>query len=527
VARPLTAASPWWRGGAIYQVYPRSFADADGDGIGDLDGLNARLPYIASLGVEAVWLTPINPSGGVDGGYDVTDYLDVDPVFGGLPAFERFVSAAHEQGLRVIVDFVPNHTSDRHPWFVEARTGRDSPKRDWYVFVDGRGPDGQEPPNNWASMFSGSAWVRDERSGQWYLASFYPQQPDLNWANPEVRRAMHDVLRTWLDRGVDGFRIDVVHRLGKDPELRDNPPTPIGALASSRREPAWSTTAHLNDENGPEVHRYLREMREALGEECLLLGEVWLLDLGEVVRYLAPGELDLAFNFPFALSPWEPGPKTEVLALTERLFRDVWPAWHLSNHDMPRVASRYGASAVRAAAILVLTLRGTPVLYQGEEIGMADGEVPAARRFDPIGRDGCRTPMQWDASPNAGFCPPDVEPWLPVAEGYERRNVAAQEGDPVSELALYRRLLSARREHPALATGATRPLPAPDGVLAFERSDGHERFAVMVSLGDRDLAVEPGRGRIAIPSHPQREGERVEGTTTLRPDEAIVVHLDG
>jgi alpha-glucosidase len=516
----VTGEAPWWRGGVIYQVYPRSFADGNGDGIGDLDGLTARIGHIASLGADAVWLNPIQPSGGVDGGYDIVDYLGVDSDYGGIDAFGRFVEAAHARGLRVILDFVPNHTSDRHPWFLDARSDPLSPKRSWYVFAGGR--DGG-PPNNWASRFFGPSWVRDDASGQWYLASFYPQQPDLNWHNPDVRRAMTDVLRTWTSRGVDGFRIDVIHRLAKDPSLRDNPPEAPGALGDEHRSDPWTDTGHVFDEDGPEVHGYIREMRDAVGHDRLLLGEVWLLDLHKVVPYLASGELDLAFNFPFALSPWNARAMGAAVDLAEQLYTDVWPTYHLSNHDMPRHPTRYGERSARAAALLLLTLRGTAVLYQGEEIGMVDGDVPRSRRTDRMGRDGCRTPMQWDGSTNAGFCPPDAQPWLPVADGHQHRNVSAEEGDPDSILALYRRLLTARRRHSALAVGSYLRLDAPDGCLAYERKGGDERFVVAINFTEEPCRVTTGEGVIAVATSTRRVGERVPGPVILKGNEAVVL----
>jgi alpha-glucosidase len=516
---------PWWRGGAIYQIYPRSFADANGDGIGDLDGITARLPYVASLGVDAVWLNPIYPSGGADGGYDVIDHSDVDPAYGDLASFDRLVREAHRLGLRVILDVVPNHTSDRHPWFVEARSSPASSKRDWYVFADGRNG-GTDPPNNWSSVFFGPSWTRDERSGQWFLTSFYREQPDLDWSNPAVRAAMEDVLRTWTGRGVDGFRIDVIHLLSKDPDLRDNPPPASRDASQGPGEPAWLHSDPAYSENQPSVHDHVREIRAVVGTERLLLGEVWIFDLREVVRYLAPGELDLAFNFPFAFSPWEAGAIGEVIEGSERLFHDVWPAWHLSNHDMPRHATRHGERTVRAAALLLLTLRGTPVLYQGEEIGMADGLVPEGRAVDRMGRDGCRTPMQWDGSANAGFCPAGSEPWLPLAAGWEDRNVAAQEADQDSVHSLYRRLLAARRRHPALASGPYRALAAPPGALAFERTAPAGRFAVAVNLTGDAIEVPLGRGRVAVATSLGREGEDVGPGVGLGPDEAVVVALE-
>jgi alpha-glucosidase len=375
-------------------------------------------------------------------------------------------------------------------------------------------------------VFFGPLWTRDERSGQWFLTSFYREQPDLDWSNHAVRAALADVLRTWNARGADGFRIDVIHGLGKDPDLRDNPSPASRDAAPGPGDPAGLHGERVYSENQPAVHDHVREIRAVVGAERLLLGEVWIFDLREVVRYLAPGELDLAFNFPFAFSPWEAGAIGEVLEVSERLFHEVWPAWHLSNHDMPRHATRHGERAVRAAAVLLLTLRGTPVLYQGEEIGMADGVVPEERAVDRMGRDGCRTPMQWDGSPNAGFCPAGTEPWLLLAAGWEGRNVALQEADDDSVLALYRRLLAARRRHPALASGPYRTLAAPPGTLAFERTAPGERFAVAANLTGEVVEVPLGRGRVAVATSLGREGEVVGPGVGLGPDEAVVVALE-
>lgn len=517
--------------GVIYQVYVRSFADGNGDGLGDLVGLTERLDHVVALGAATLWLNPIHPSGGVDMGYDVTDYLDVDPALGGMEAFDRFLAEAHRRGLRVLIDFVPNHTSDRHPWFVESRASRDAPRRDWYWWADPR--DGG-PPNNWVSVFGGSAWVWDEGTGQYYLASFYSEQPDLNWENPEVRRTLGEALRFWVERGVDGFRLDALHRLSKDPGLRDNPPRtlspgdPDAVILASLGYAEWRAEYHAQhhvyDQNGPREHEYLRELRKAAGPEAFLLGEVWHPELAGVARYLAPDELDLAFNFRFSFQPWDGEAMGAAVEAVEATWPpDAWPCYHLSNHDAPRHATRFGERAVRPAAVLLLTLRGTPVLYQGEEIGMVDGVVPPERRRDRVGRDPCRTPMQWDGSANAGFCPPDVEPWLPVAPGHEERNVARQAGDPDSILALYRRLLALRRSSAALRRGRYRRLPAPEGCLAYLREAGAERMAVAVNFTSEETAVALPEGVVAVHTSVREEGEGVRGTYRLGGDQAVVV----
>jgi alpha-glucosidase len=513
VSRPT---SP--REGVIYQIYPRSFADGDGDGIGDLLGLRERLGYLLELGVDSLWLNPISPSGGVDGGYDVADYTEVDAAYGGLDALDRLLAEAHRAGLRVLLDFVPNHTSDRHPWFVEARSSRGSPKRSWYVFADGLSG---SPPNDWLSGFGGSAWVAEPESGQFYLAGFYSEQPELNWDTPEVRTAVIEAMRFWVDRGVDGFRIDVVHRLSKDPLLRDN-------LVASAAQPPHDQKGSVPrfDENGPRIHDYVREIREGVGGGSLLLGEVWMLELQEVARFLGPGELDLAFNFPFATAPWDPEAMAAAVDEAARLFVGPGaPAYHLSNHDVSRHATRFGDRAIRPAAVLLLTLPGSPVLYYGEEVGMTDGQVPTQQRYDRFGRDPCRTPMQWDPSGNAGFCPPGVDPWLPVAGGFERRTVAVQRDDPDSVLSLYRRLIAVRKESPALRVGSYRRIDAPSGCLAYVRERGDDRFLVAVNFTSSELAVPGATGSVVAATSLRREGLPVESEVVLNGDEALVIRL--
>jgi alpha-glucosidase len=516
----------WWRGAALYEAYPATFADGDGDGTGDLAGLTSRLGYLADLGVDAVWLTPIYPSGGVDGGYDVTDYRDVDPVYGGLEAFDRFLAEAHRIGLRVVLDFVPNHTSSRHPWFLDSRSSRRSARRRWYVWADGRPGDRAGrvgPPNNWLSTFGGSAWVFDPPTGQFYLASYYPEQADLDWDNPEVREAMTEALRFWVDRGVDGFRLDVVHRLSKDPELRDDPLLP-------GRDPAegWGAYDHLYDLHGPRIHDHVRAIRRAVGPTTLLLGEINLFDLEKVFSYLAPGELDLAFNFPFAMGPWDAESKAEAVAMAEALaIRGPWPCYHLSNHDEVRHPTRFGERTTRAAAVLLLTLRGTPVLWQGEELGMTNVAVPPDRRRDRKGRDGARTPMRWDASPGAGFCPPGVEPYLPIGPGHRERNVRSESADPDSVLALYRRLLALRRRSPAIRSGTHRRIEAGPRLMAFLREARALRHLVVVNLSSEPAAFGlGGGGTVEVATSARLEGRRIEGTCRLEGDQAVVILLD-
>jgi len=542
----------WWREGTIYQIYPRSFADSDGDGVGDLAGITARLDHLndgtpASLGVDAIWLSPFYPSPMVDFGYDVADYTDVDPIFGTLPDFDRLVTEAHARGIRVIVDLVPNHTSDQHPWFIESRSSRDSPKRDWYVWADSQ--PGDRPPNNWLSTFprAGRAWTFDRGTGQWYLHSFLPEQPDLNWWNPEVRRAMDEVMRFWLDRGVDGFRIDVAHRMAKDPELRDNP---LVALDGDDDPPGEARAVRLArlgidqlyDEDWPEVHEILRRFRRTLDlyEDRMVVGEVYLLDLRKLARYYGSGrdELHLAHNFVFLHQPWKPQAFRSVVDEYESLLpADAWPAYFLGNHDHPRVPSRFdeggnGLARARVGAMMVLTLRCTPFLYYGEEIGMTDGLIPPERIVDVDGRDPERTPMQWDASPGAGFT--NGGPWLPVAPGAERVNVAAQRDDPASMLSLYRHLIWYRKGSAALRRGGYRSLPdAPPELYAYLREAPEERERLLIALNFSGEPVEwpslpdlPADGHLELSTDPSRQpGPVALAGLTVGPDEGVIVRL--
>ena len=410
----------WWRDAVVYQIYPRSFQDSDGDGIGDLAGITQRLDHLTSLGVDALWLSPIYPSPLADFGYDVADYENVDPQLGTLEDFDRLVTAAHERGLKVLLDLVPCHTSIEHPWF------REHP--DWYIWADG-----DSPPNNWVAAFGGSAWTIDEETGRWYLHSFYPEQPDLDWRNPEVVRAMQGVVRFWLDRGADGFRLDAINQLLKDAELRDDPPA-TGTFPLPLH-PEAAKLERIYSGNRPEVGEALAALRAAAGD-ALLVGEVYL-PTSEYGPYLE--HLDLVFAFELFHSPWD----AERLRAT---IVDSVPldhvAWVLSNHDFPRLPTRFGRENERSAATLLLTLPGTAFVYQGDEIGLADGPG-ADPPFDRAGRDGARHPMQWDPGPHGGFT--TGEPWLPTLDPTER-NVADQARDSGSLLELYRRLIHLRKE---------------------------------------------------------------------------------
>jgi alpha-glucosidase len=511
----------WWQRGAIYQIYPRSFADGDGDGVGDLRGITSRLDHLAELSVEAVWLSPFYPSPMGDFGYDVADYCDVDPVFGTLVDFDELVATCHARGIRVVIDWVPNHTSDRHPWFEASRSSREHPRRDWYVWRD-PAPDGG-PPNDWESAFRacGAAWTPDESTGQYYLHSFMPQQPDLDWDNPEVEAAMHDVLRFWLDRGVDGFRIDVVHRIAKDPLLRDN------AGAPRRHDEDWDS-----------IHDRLRRIRGVVDAypDRMLVGEVYLFDLHRVVSYINTGDqLHLAHNFVFLHLPWSAEAFRTSIDDFEALAEEAaWPAWFLANHDHPRVASRFdedgrGADRARAIALMLYALRGTPFVYQGEELGLPDAEIPPERVVDVDGRDPERAPIPWQppsvAGPGAGFT--TGEPWLPLVADAERLCAERQAADPSSTLALFRRLAALRAATPALQTGTQRMLDTGDGVLAWQREDTDDRLLVAVNFATEATALAlPSEATVMLSTDPDRtEGAVQPAALELSPGEGVLLRL--
>ncbi len=519
----MTEARPWWHAAVIYQIYPRSFQDSDGDGVGDLCGIASRLDYLRDLGVDAIWLSPIFPSPMADFGYDVADYCGIDPSFGTLAHFDALVAAAHERGLRVLLDLVPNHSSDQHPWFQESRSSRDNPKRDWYIWRDAK-PDGG-PPSNWISDFGGSSWEWDEATGQYYLHAFLKEQPDLNWRNPDVRAAMMDVLRFWFDRGVDGFRIDVLWHVIKHADLLDNPANP--KWRPGMNEMLKHEQLHSTDQ--PEVHDIAADMRDiadAAGDR-VLIGEIYL-PVDKLVRYYGadrPG-VHLPFNFQLIAAKWD---AAELASRIERyeaaLPEGGWPNWVLGNHDRPRVTARLGEEQARVAAMLLLTLRGTPTLYYGDELGIADVAIPPDRVRDPaelrqpglgIGRDPVRTPMAWDGSSNAGFSAGG--PWLPLHGDWATRNVEAQGADSTSMLSLTRGLLALRRAHSVLQLGAIEDVCADGAVLSFVRRLGDERLTVALNLSDRPVEHD-WRGGRALMSTTGEEPER----DALAPNEGLIL----
>ena len=524
---------PWWREAVLYQIYPRSFQDSNDDGIGDLGGILGRIDYLEWLGIDAVWLSPIFRSPHADFGYDISDYCDVDGIFGSREDLDRLRDALHDRGLRLILDLVPNHTSEEHRWFRAARSSRADPMRDWYIWAD-PGPDGG-PPNNWLSVFGGSAWEWDEATGQYYYHAFLKEQPDLNWRNPEVREAMLDVMRHWLDWGADGFRVDVMWHLIKDDQLRDNPPNPGYDPATARHSYDRLIPAYTTDQ--PEVHEAVAEMRRVMDRygDRLLIGEIYL-PVERLVRYYGV-ERDgahLPFNFQLVQLPWDRETIEAAIDTYEGALPDeAWPNWVLSNHDRPRVAARWGEDAARAAAVLLLTLRGTPTLYYGDELGIGDVPISPERVRDPQAirdpgspaRDAYRTPMQWTAAESAGFS--RVAPWLPVTADHAARNVESQRRDPGSMLTLYRELLRLRRERPALRRGRYEPVPGQGPVLGFIRDDGKERVLVAINFAAEPARFRPRpepKGEVLLSTRGAREP--VRGEVVLGPNEAVVVALD-
>lgn len=534
----MTNAFRWWQTGIIYQIYPRSFQDSNGDGIGDLPGIIQRLDYLADLGIAAIWISPIFPSPMHDFGYDVADYTDIHPMFGTLADFDRLLAAAHERGLKVLLDLVPNHTSHEHPWF-QASLRSEAGKRDWYVWRD-PAPDGG-PPNNWLSVFGGPAWTLDAASGQYYLHSFLPEQPDLNYRNPAVLLAILGAMRFWLDRGVDGFRVDVITRLFKDAAFRDEPPNPHWDGVDP-----YNSLLHIHTRNLPEVHDVVRQMRRLLDGygERMMVGETYLPN-AELVKYYGADldECHLPFNFQLIALPWTAGAvRCAVDAYEAVLPAGAWPNWVLGNHDRPRIATRAGAAQAPVANMLLLTLRGTPTTYYGEELGMKNVPIPPEYIQDPpalkqpqiahiIGRDPVRTPMQWDDSPNAGFAPAGVRPWLPLAGDYAACNVAEQAQEPTSMLALYRRLAQLRCREPALQHGDYTAMDAGDGdVFAYVRSaPGGDRFLVVLNFGGQphtlDLSSAGAAAEIAVATDMVARGRVALADLRLAPNQGLVLRL--
>jgi len=522
----------WWQKGSVYQVYPRSFADSNGDGVGDLRGLISKLEYLEWLGVDAIWVSPVYPSPMADFGYDVSDYTGIHPIFGNLDDMQELIERAHQRNLRIILDFVPNHTSDQHPWFLEARSSRSNPKRDYFLWKDAK--PGGASPNNWLSVFGGSGWTWDATTEQYYYHAFLKEQPDLNWRNPEVRREMYAALRYWLDRGVDGFRVDVLWHLIKDAEWRDNPPNPD--FRPDRDQIPYNALLPTYSTDQPEVQEIACEMRSLLDgySERVLIGEIYLPIRRLVAYYGSSGNgAHLPFNFQLITLPWNaPQISASIGEYEGALPADAWPNWVLGNHDQPRIASRVGVAQARVAAVLLLTLRGTPTLYYGDELGMRDTLIFPEQMQDPQGkrigvsRDPSRTPMHWTGAEQAGFS--TAAPWLPIGYDYQYCNVESQAQDRDSMLGLYRRLIALRRAQPALSVGGYKPLVAQGQLLAYLREAGEQRFLVVLNLGSRPghLPLEGiGEGQVVISTDGRREGERVTRRLVMLGDDAVVVRL--
>ncbi len=495
----------WWKDGVIYQIYPRSFADSNGDGLGDLSGIISHLDYLVDLGIDAIWLSPIYPSPDKDFGYDVSDYCSVDPRFGNLADFDRLLVQAHQRGIHVILDMVMNHTSNQHEWFKQSSSSRENPKRDWYIW--------QDHPNNWQASFGGKAWEHDARTGQYYLHLFTKEQPDVNWRNPEVRKAQLDVFRFWLERGVDGFRLDVFNAYFKHPHFPNNPPK-LGLRGFDRQ-------SHIHDMDQPEMISLLQELRILLDSypERYAVGETYLVTPQKTLSYCGPDKLHAAFSFDFTtvtselavalkIYPWNPTWILQKILSREQAFSaaGVWPTNVMSNHDLPRAASRYARgendAQARIAMALLLTLRGTPFIYYGEEIGMRDihlhrNEIldPSGKNYWPLykGRDGCRSPMQWNDRPFAGFS--SARPWLPVNPNHIHRNVVAQQIDPNSLFNFTRKLLSLRRSFPALHRGDFVPLKTRRGVLSYLRTIKEQTSLVAMNFTGRSATYPLPKGK--------------------------------
>lgn len=524
----------WWRQAVFYQIYPLSFSDSDGDGYGDLEGIISRLDYLGdTLGVDAVWVSPFFKSPMADWGYDVADHTDVDPLFGDLAVCERLIEEVHARGMRVVFDYVMNHTSDQHPWFIESRSSEENPKREWYVWRDPR-PDGS-PPTNWLSVFGGPAWTMDDRTGQYFRHTYLKEQPDLNWRNPELVDQMLGVARFWLERGVDGFRVDAAHQMMKDPRERDNPPAPVDYDRPWKDMGDYDSQVHIYDLGHADVHRAHRLFRDVLDDypnSPMSIGEIHIFDLPEWASYYGDelDQLHMPFNFHLMAAHWDA--QSLRVAIESVLWNvpvGAWTNWTLGNHDEKRLATRLGADNARLAALLLLTLRGTPFIYYGDELGMVDIHVPEGEGRDPWGesvsylsRDGARSPMQWDSDENAGFS--DGNPWLSVAPDFHNRNVAAEMNDPASMLNLYRRLLAERRGSKALRIGSYMSHPSSsDVVLVYRRESDEDTKTVALNLSDEFQEVGIRSGRIVISTSDPDRGESFRERLALAPREGVLV----
>ncbi len=532
-ADAVAEGAPWWKAGVLYQVYPRSFADSNGDGVGDLQGVIDHLDHLEWLGVDGIWLSPVTVSPNADWGYDVEDYCEIDPELGDMEDLDCLVAEASRRGIRILLDLVPNHTSDRHPWFVDARSSRSARHRDWYVWADPK-QDGALP-NNWVSSFGGPAWTLDDETGQYYLNNFLPQQPDLNWWSDEVRSAFDSIIRFWFDRGVAGFRIDCCHMIVKDAALRDNPP----ATEDDDFMAQIFGQRSVYNSNRPEVHEVIRRWRrlsDSYQGSRVLIGETNVEQLDVMASYYGDGsdELHLAFNFPFVNTPFEASALREVVERTEVLLPPLaWPTWFASNHDLPRFVTRWAKgdpARARLALVVLLALRGTPVLYQGDEIGLADTDLDREDLLDPVGlrfwpaykgRDAVRTPMPWRNAPGGGFTSPGTRTWLPVGDA-AGCNVEDQKDDTLSFLSLARDMIGLRRKLPDLSVGSYRSLDAPDGVWAWRRG---ERVVVVANMSSDPARLDGVSGVVRVATDRRRDGERLSGYVEVRPWECLVAEL--
>jgi alpha-glucosidase len=524
----------WWRNAVIYQVYPLSFVDSDGDGFGDLEGVTSKLDYLSDvLGVDAVWFSPFFRSPMEDWGYDISDHTDVDPLFGDLKSAEKMVDEMHKRGMKVIVDYVLNHTSDKHPWFIESRSSRDNPKRDWYVWRDPDADGGL--PNNWVSVFSGPAWTLDGETGQYYRHTYLSRQPDLNWRNPEVVEAMMDVVRFWMELGVDGFRVDAAHQMMKDPLERNNPPVPPDYVRPWKDMGEYDNFVHLYDFGHPDVHeahRQFREVVDSFGRDALTVGEIHIFDLPEWASYYGDNldELTMPFNFHLMATEWNvPALRAKIESVMWNVPIGAWTNWTLGNHDEMRLATRLGVDRARLGAMLILTLRGTPFLYYGDELGMEDVPIPKESGRDPWGdnveylsRDGARTPMQWTSDANAGFT--SGNPWLPVAGDFAERNVENELDDPGSMLNLYRRLLELRKNSVALRRGSFLVHPSStDEVFVYRRESDDETTTIVLNFSEHAHDVRLRSGRVVVSTlHPDRSDD-FRTSLSVEPYEGVIV----
>lgn len=534
----------WWRDGVIYQIYPRSFADSNGDGIGDLNGIRSKLIYLVDLGISGIWISPIYPSPDVDFGYDVSDYCAVDPKFGSMRDFDMLVKEAHSKGLRIILDLVLNHTSDQHPWFQESRKDRTNPYQDWYLWCDPK-PNGN-PPNNWQSMTGGSGWEFVPERGQYYFHMFYKQQPDLNWHNPKVRSAIFKVMRFWLDKGVDGFRLDIVNAYFKDKKFHSNPPR-FGLRPFDMQQ-------HIYDTDRPEMLPLLKEMRHLMDEKPgrYLVGEPFIaispLDFlysgtaSTAARYCGDDSLHAILCFDFLHSPWKPKTfQRAILDWESALAGKAWPTYVLGNHDNPRPATRLTKgekdARLKVAAVMLMTLGGTPFIYYGDEIGMRDIHITRSQIKDPVGkkywpiykgRDGCRAPMQWSDSPQSGFTDGD-HPWQPVHPDYLYRNVKRQEEDPNSLLNLYKKLIHLRKKHPCLVSGELTMLEnMPDAILAYRKKLIGQVALIILNFTSKPTQFDIPQGekhqwQILLSTQRPSENENIQNSMSVLPDEGIIL----